>query len=294
MAGGNIALLEDRGVVSVTGEDAIKLLQGLITNDLDRLGTGGAALFAGLLSPQGKILFEFFAVRTADGVLLETVRDRASDLVKRLMMYRLRANATINDLSSSMSVLAVWGGPAPAQPMALTFADPRKAGLGHRMIVAGTMAGKLTHELMAADAYHAHRIALGVPEGGRDYPLGDTFPHEANYDLIDGVSFTKGCYVGQELVARMQNKAVVRKRVVRLAAATALAPGAEVRAGEAVIGTVGSAAGNQALALIRLDRAVEAIDTNRVVKSGGAPVTIDPDALLRYRNQVALAGAAAP
>ncbi|MEQ1710140.1 MAG: folate-binding protein [Hyphomicrobium sp.] len=296
-----IALLPDRGVVSITGDDAAKLLQGVITNDMSAFETGAVAIHAGLLSAQGKIQHEFFVVKAGGGFLLETARERAGDLTKRLMLYKLRAKAEIKDVSSAHTVAVVWGGnnagtrawQAPAAPAeshrnVLWFRDPRNPDLGLRLILTTAtdwVVGQ-AGDAAPSDAYHAHRIALGVPEGGRDYALGDAFPHEADFDLYHGVSFTKGCFVGQEVVARMEHKSVVRKRVVRLHGA-GLAPGAEVKLGEVVIGTVGSVAGADGLALLRLDRVAEALDAGQTLTAGSQPVAVDADALTRYRVSVA-------
>ncbi len=291
MSTATIALLPDRGVVSVTGEDAAGFLDNLITNDMSLLG-GERAIHAGLLSPQGKILFAFFVVSAPDGFLLETARAQAPDLVKRLGLYKLRANVSLNDLSGSRVVVAAWGGPLPRPPLSLVYADPRHSGLGSRLIMAPEMAAKLDAEDAGAEAYHTHRITLGVPEAGRDFVLGDTFPHEADFDRQAGVSFTKGCFVGQEVVARMQHKTVVRKRVVAIAADAALTPGADIRVGEAVIGTVGSVArsnvaGSHALALLRLDRAAEAQIKGQALTAGTATITVDAAALAAYEAAVA-------
>lgn len=286
MSNATSVLLPGRGVVSVTGEDAAKLLQGLVTSDLDALRAGTAA-FAGLLSPQGKLLFEFFVLPARDGYLLETAGAGAADLVKRLMMYKLRAKVAINDLSASRAVIAAWGGTQPSQSLSITFADPRDGRLGVRIIVAETMAGKSLHEMSDPSTYDAHRVALGIGEAGRDYPLGDTFPHEANFDLVNGISFSKGCYVGQELVARMQNKTVVRRRVVRVRGAAPLAGGSEIGFGEAVIGKIGTVAGREALALLRLDRATEARDKGQALTAGGVEVAVHAEDLDRYRRAVA-------
>lgn len=128
---------------------------------------------------------------------------------------------------------------------------------------------------------------MGVAEAVADYPLGDTFPHEANYDLVNGVSFTKGCYVGQEVVARMQNKTVVRKRVVPVSSPAPLATGGEVKVGEAVIGTVGSASGNAGLAMVRLDRVAEALEKEQPLTVNGTPIVVDTQAVERYLASMA-------
>ena len=292
------AILPDRGVVAVSGSDAVTFLDNLVTNSLDKLEDGDAR-FSALLTPQGKILFEFLAVRTAEGFILDTRREKVADLVKRLTMYRLRAKVDIKDLSSDTAVAAVWWTPLGSQPTSFTyeadvlatFADPRDPRLGLRIIARKTSdTSPIRHldgAVMSNEAsYHATRIAAGIGEGGYDYPLGDTYPHEASYDLTNGVSFTKGCYVGQEVVSRMQNKTVVRKRVVHIEG-SALASGAEVKVGDAAIGTVGSTYGTSALALVRLDRVAEALDKSQPLTVRGAYVSIDPAAIARYRESVA-------
>jgi folate-binding protein YgfZ len=290
MSDAKIALLPDRGVVSVTGADARDFLDNLITNDMGLLDAQ-EALLAGLLTPQGKILFEFFVVRTPAGYLLETGLDQTAGLAKRLGLYKLRAKVDIKDAAGEV-VVVVSQGAVRARPQgAIAFVDPRSELLGDRLLVpapaVGDLIGRMGALRMTADAYVARRIALGVPEGGRDYALGDTFPHEADFDIFHGVSFTKGCFVGQEVVARMQHKTVVRKRVVRVTADGPIATGAEVKAGEATIGTVGSVAGRNALALLRLDRAIEAIDTGAPLTAAGVAIGIDPEMISRYRQAAA-------
>jgi tRNA-modifying protein YgfZ len=289
-----VALLADRGVVSLSGVDAEGFLDNLATNDLTGMAAGDAR-FAGLLTPQGKILFEFFALRTQDGWLLDTLGAKVGDLVKRLTMYKLRAKVVLADVSGDYAVAAAWG---PAPPVlgddGWCFIDPRRAELGWRLIVPRAAAAGLESGA-TEDDYHRHRIALGVAEGGRDYPLGDTFPHEANYDRDAGVSFTKGCFVGQEVVARMQNKTVVRKRVAAITGSASLTSGAEVLiGGSAAIGTVGSVEGNRGLAVLRIDRAAEAADKGQTLTTAdGTVVAVDPATLDRYRASAA-AKAAAP
>ena len=280
MSSAYIAPLADRGVVRVTGADAEKLLQGVITNDIDLLASQ-PAIHAALLTPQGKILFEFFVVKAADGFLLETARDKAAGLAKRLNLYKLRAKVAIADASEDYRVLAVWGDGAHSfgeTTNAASFTDPRLTALGIRILAEARFAADISAatngEEVTAEAYHAHRIALGVPEGGKDYPLGDAFPHEADLDQLHGVSFTKGCYVGQEVVSRMQNRATVRKRVVPIEGEAALESGAEIAVGEAVVGTVGSVTGRQALALLRLDRAAEAKAKGQLIRAGGVAVAL--------------------
>lgn len=288
----NLARLPDRGVVSLSGSDAADFLDNLATNDLSGQRVGEAR-FAGLLTPQGKILFEFLALRTDEGWLLETRADRLADLVKRLTMYKLRAKITLADVSAAYGVVAAWGPKAPTVDGGWCFADPRHDDLGWRLIIPHAKVESLAGAAVPEALYHERRVELGVAEGGFDYVLGDTFPHEANYDRLNGVSFTKGCFVGQEVVARMQNKTVVRKRVTRITGTGPLAIGAEIHLGAAVIGTVGSVAGPHALALLRIDRAAEAADRGEPLTVSDATVVIDKAALDRYRASAA-ARASAP
>ncbi len=282
----NLTLLSDRGIVEVSGADVDKFLDSMITNDLGRLAPG-EALLAALLTPQGKILFEFLIIRSGAAFLLDVASGSATDLVKRLNFYKLRAAVIVTDLSAGMTVAATWGDVPPSVPGGVVcVADPRHADLGFRLIMPASRADELPRPSASEADYHAHRIALRVPEGGRDYPLGDTFPHEANFDLLNGVSFTKGCYVGQEVVSRMQNKTVVRKRIVRITG-DSLKPGADIMHGAGVVGTVGSVQGEKALAMLRLDRAIEAATKGPALSVAGRSIAVDAAALDAYRDSVA-------
>jgi folate-binding protein YgfZ len=280
MTSAKIVLLADRGVVRVTGADAEKLLQGIVSNDMELLASQ-SAIHTALLTPQGKILFDFFVVNSGDGFLLETARDEAADLAKRLNLYKLRAKVDIREASDDYRVLALWGSSPHSfgeTVGTVSFPDPRLPALGSRILAearfATDIAGATSGVDVSPEDYHAHRIALGVPEGGKDYVLGDTFPHEADLDQLSGVSFSKGCFVGQEVVSRMQNRASVRKRVVPIEGEAPLTPGAEIKVGAAAIGTVGSVAGTMALALVRLDRAAEAKAKGQALTADGVLVTL--------------------
>ena len=286
MSEANIAVLSDRGVVAVTGEDARKLLQGILTNDMDLLDTRPAML-AALLSAQGKVLFDFLVVAGSDGYLLETARTRTGELVNRLKIYRLRAKVDIRDCGEELVVTAAWGALPSKAATAAGYPDPRHPGLGWRGIMVAGGPEPMPQAGAGAAAYHAHRIGLGVPEGGKDYDYADAFPHEANLDLLHGLSFTKGCYIGQEIVARMEHRGTVRKRVARVTGSggTELpASRPDVMVGEVVIGRLGSVAGRQGLALMRLDRAIEAIDKGQPITAGGIALDIDAEMISRQRK----------
>jgi tRNA-modifying protein YgfZ len=267
------AYLRDRAVLRVSGADAANFLQGLLTNDVEALAAGEAR-YCALLTPQGKILFDFFVVREAgapNSFLVDCPADQAADLARRFGFYRLRAKATIEDLSADLGVAAIWDGAPDAAMAGIVFADPRDARLGFRVIAPHAEAVAVGESDLAA--YEALRIALGVPKGGIDFPYGDIFPHDANMDLLHGIDFDKGCYVGQEVVSRMSHRGALRKRIVRLhLAGAAPDPGTPVVDGELAVGTLGSAAEGVALAQMRTDRIDEARAAGRILTAGGVPV----------------------
>ncbi|ODS00713.1 hypothetical protein AUC68_14100 [Methyloceanibacter methanicus] len=265
--------LPDRGVLRVSGADAKTFLQGLLTNDIEKTD-GGGAIHAGLLSPHGKILHDFFVLGCGDGYLIEAPAESIEALAKRLSFYKLRSKVAI-DAEPAMRVAAVWGGQPALPDGALAYADPRLPELGFRVLLPeGTVLDEAACPPATEADYHARRIALGIPQGGRDYAYGDTFPHEALYDQLDGVAFKKGCYVGQEVVSRMQHRGTVRKRVVPVEGDGALEVGAEVVAGNVPAGSIGSADGTHGLALLRLDRAASAQAQGKPLKAGDTTITV--------------------
>ncbi len=257
-------LLPDRGVLAVTGDDAESFLNRLFTNSVLAMAPGSAR-FAALLSPQGKLLFDFFVVKQGDGFLIECLREQAADLARKLTMFRLRAKVAIADRSGELAVAVMWDGVLMEAP-GHAFRDPRHNGLGYRIIAAPETLHAFAGD---AEAYDAHRIACGVPRGTVDFVYGDTFVHDANMDLLHGIDFDKGCYVGQEVVSRVHHRKSARKRVVRLHCYGApAAVGRAVQAGSATLGAVTSVAGSEALATLRIDRLAEA-------EAMSTPVTID-------------------
>jgi folate-binding protein YgfZ len=256
--------LTDRTIVALEGAEARPFLQGLVTNDLDQLAPG-LGLYAALLTPQGKILFDFLVAEGDGAVLLDCAAPAAEALVKRLAMYRLRAKIGI----AIRPQLAVYAGLSgrPAE-RAVTFADPRLAALGPRSIGA---AAEMPDFLDGPAPYHAVRLALGVPEGA-DFGSGEIFALDAGLDELHGVAFDKGCYVGQELTARMKHRGTAKKRILTLRADQALPPmGEKIMAGDLELGEILSSYGMEAFALMRLDRLQEAKASPTVAN---LPVTI--------------------
>ncbi|MGV1014502.1 MAG: YgfZ/GcvT domain-containing protein, partial [Methyloceanibacter sp.] len=267
---------------------ARKFLQGLITSDINALEDGGA-VHAGLLNPQGKILFDFFAVAAQGGFLVDIARDKAPELAKRLGFYRLRAEVEIEE-APSWQVAAVWGGSPQVVDSTVVYADPRLPELGFRLLLpAGADPASLGCTAATEQDYHAHRISLGVPEGGKDYAFGDAFPHEALFDQLHGVDFAKGCFIGQEVVSRMEHRGTARKRIVPVEGSAPLpAPGASVEAGGVPIGTLGSVHCASGLALIRLDRAGEALAKGTQLTAGGVKIALRRPAFARFAVPEAL------
>jgi folate-binding protein YgfZ len=275
------ALLPERGVVKVAGEDARGFLNGLATNDIGKV-TPGVACFAALLTPQGKIIVDFFVTEASaedgGGFFLDVPRALAQTLADNLKFYKLRAKVTAENLSEALGVMAVWGGAPVASDYGLSFTDSRLPALGTRIILppqeAAEAAADLGATLVAAELYDAHRIALGVPRGGSDFTYGDTFPHEADMDQLGGVDFHKGCYVGQEVVSRVEHRHTARSRVVPVEFENAPLAGLPVTAGDKVVGTMGSAATGRGLALLRLDRAADAMAVGTPLISGGVEIRL--------------------
>jgi tRNA-modifying protein YgfZ len=279
------ALLPDRGVIKVVGDEARTFLHGLVSADILALAPG-AARFCALLTPQGKIIADFFVVEAppaqGGGFFFDVARSLAPALVAKLNLYKLRCRLIIEDLSEILSVLAAWEGEARTG-YGLGYADPRLPALGLRVMVAPHLAPAAAADLGAAlvdaSAYEAHRIALGIPSGGSDFRYGDAFPHEADMDQLHGIDFAKGCYVGQEVVSRMEHRGSARTRAVPVRyEGAAPEPGSTVTAGERQLGTMGSAAAGNGLALLRLDRVAEALSSSQPLLAGGVPIRlVKPD-----------------
>jgi tRNA-modifying protein YgfZ len=274
-------LLSDRGVVKIAGESARGFLHGLVTADILKLSPG-IGRFAALLTPQGKIIADFIVVEApheaGGGFFLDIPSSLGPALVGKLNLYKLRAKVVVEDLSATLGVLAVWDGTGtPAY--GLGYADPRLPALGLRVMLpphrAADAAAELGAELVEEARYDAHRIALGVPRGGIDFSYGDAFPHESDMDQLGGVDFAKGCYVGQEVVSRMEHRGIARTRAVpvRYEGAPPRA-GAVIQAGERQVGTMGSAAGGHGVALLRLDRVGEAIARRERLTADSLPLTL--------------------
>ncbi len=279
-----IVRLPGRGVVSVAGREARALLDRLVTCDMDPVSPG-TARFGALLSPQGKVLADFLVFGPGgvdeEAFLLDVPATCAADLVKRLNLYRLRARVDICDRSGELDIIAGWQEALTPKGAIVAAPDPRWAALGWRAVFAAD--GNSPAGPDGEAAYHAHRIALGVPEAGLDFPLGEAFPHEALMDQLGGVDFGKGCYVGQEVVSRMQHRGTARTRIVSVRyEGEGAAPGTEVTAGERVLGRTGTASVGRGFAMMRLDRTAEALAAGMPVLADGRSVRFEKPDWVRF------------
>ena len=237
-----IARLDSRALIRVTGPDARPFLHNLLTRDVETLSPGELR-FGALLSPPGRLLFDLFLWGEADGVTLDVASDRRDALIQRLSMYRLRAQVAIE--ADDRPVLVAWGD-VPAYGF---VTDPRTPALGGRRI-----GGPLVPDA-TGDDWHAHRLSVGVPDPAVDAPTDTTYPIEANFDLLNGIDFDKGCFIGQETTSRMKRRGAIRNRMLPITFdGPAPAFGAEVLNGDLRAGEVLSGRNGAAMALLRLDR----------------------------------------
>lgn len=273
------ALLPERGVVKVAGEDARKFLNGLLTTDLAKVSPEHAS-FAALLTPQGKIMVDMIVAEApaedGGGFFLDCPRALCLTLLDRLNFYRLRAKISVEDFSATLSVMALWDS-ASKTAAGLCYADPRLPELGLRCILPPNLAAEAAADLGAtlvdAIAYDRHRIGLGLPRGGLDFQYNDAFPHEADMDQLGGIDFTKGCYVGQEVVSRVEHRGTARKRVMTVTYQDyAPEAGVPVKVGDTDVGVMGSSTEGRGLAMLHLGRIGDALASGQPILSGGIAI----------------------
>ena len=263
------AQLKDRALISVSGPDAEHFLQNILTTDLDVLHPGQAKPGA-LLSPQGKILFDFLVSRASENAFrLECRAEISDDFVRRLTLYKLRAKVEIAKVDQALVTVA-WGDESTTSQSDSTAAADTRFPNG-----AVTRSYGETGERSDLAAWQALRIASGIAESGADYALGDAFPHDVLLDETGGVGFKKGCYVGQEVVSRMQHRGTARRRVLIVQAELPLpAAGTELTVDGRTVGSLGSNAGTSGLAIARIDRVKAALDAGQPIMAADVPVTV--------------------
>lgn len=283
--------LPARGVIEVAGEDRVAFLQGLVSNDVAKV-TASRAIYAALLTAQGRYLFDFFIVAQGEALYLDAEAARLAELQKRLAIYKLRAKVTLADASARFVVAAAWGdgsaaalglgdtGAAKAFAGGVAYRDPRLAALGARFLLPRDSGGldviaQAGFARSDAAVYDRHRLALGVPDGARDLPPEKALPMEAGFDALNAIDWQKGCYMGQELTARMKYRALVKKRLLPVTVEGALpASGTAITLDGTEAGELLSGQGDRALALLRLE-AVEKAQSGAGLTAGAARITPD-------------------
>jgi len=267
MASSFFGRLENRGVIRLGGEDRRAFLQGLISNDIG-LCTQESAIYAALLTPQGKFLHDLFIIEGDGDYLIDCEEARAEDLLKRLAAYKLRAKVTLADARGEFEVWGIRNQKSDVGCQKI-YVDPRLPELGERMLVKKGVAPAGKQSIFAE--YDRHRLALGVADGSRDMLIEKSTLAEGNFDLLNGVSWSKGCYVGQELTARMHYRALVKKRMfpVRIEG-DAPAFGAAIKVGDEEIGDMRSSCGDRGLVLLNVEKAHMAIQKNTALTCGAS------------------------
>jgi len=282
------ATLENRGILKVSGDDTVTFLQGLVSNDVSNVADN-RAVYAALLTPQGKFLYDFFLYGQGGAILMETERDRMTDLTKKLSMYKLRAQVDLEDVSDAWSVIAIWGleapaacglsgdpGTAAAWHGGLAVIDPRLAAAGVRALIPADGNLDLPGDAAQFANYDSHRLMLGLPDGSRDLVLEKAILLESGFDELHGVDWQKGCYMGQELTARTKYRGLVKKRLVPITIDGALpAAGTPVMLNSKKVGEVRSGRDGRALALMRLEYLENADATFTVDGAAVAPTKPD-------------------
>jgi len=279
------SLLADRSVVKFSGDGAREFLNSLFTANIATL-TAKASCYCALLTAQGKIIIDAIIslapAHRGEAFYFDTPKSEVRGFLAKMNGYNLRKKFLVEDLCETLGVMAAWDGTA-ATTKHPCHTDPRLAALGQRIMLpphlAAEAAAEIGAELVPPEQFEAHRIALGVPRGDLDFAYGDAFPHEADIDQLHGIDFKKGCFVGQEVVQRIERRNSARTRVVPVTFdGAAPGVGTDVVAAEKPVGTIGSSVDGRGLALLRLDRAEDALAAGHPLKAGDVTVRlVKPD-----------------
>jgi folate-binding protein YgfZ len=283
-------LLDDRGALEIAGEDRVAFLQGLVSNDVAK-SSPARAVHAALLTAQGRYLHDFFIVAVGDAFMLDAEAARLDDLRRRLSLYRLRAKVTLAAASDRFDIAAAWGegvaralglpedaGAAGAAAGGVGYIDPRLSSLGARLLLpkgsAASALGALGFAEAPRDDYDRMRLALGVPDGSRDLAVEKALLVESGFDELNGIDWQKGCYIGQEITARMKYRGLAKKRLVPVAVEGELPPpDTPVLLGDEEAGELRSGRDGIALALLRLELIEKAAATGATLSAGAARLT---------------------
>lgn len=284
----NLAVLEDRAVLRVAGADARDFLQNIITNDVSRVGDS-TAVWGALLTPQGKYLHDFFIVEVAGALMLDCEKARVSDLADRLKRYRLRSKVEIEDVTADWAVAALMGTDADSGALVgyegrggpfaggVCYVDPRYGGMGARALIPRSALGELLavgFQEVGADVFDYTRLCLGLPDGSRDLPVDKALPMENGFDGLHGIDWDKGCYVGQEMTARMRYRGTRRRQLLPVEIdGAAPEPGTAIMLGKREVGEMRSSAQGIGLALLRIDALETLAKEGGKLSAGGIAIT---------------------
>ena len=298
MADASFVVLDDRGLLAVSGPDRRPFLQGLVSNDVERVSPT-AARYAAFLTAQGKYLHDFMMVEADESIWLDAEAARLGDLKRRLSMYRLRARASLEE-KPSLGVAAVFGvdalpalglprEPGAARPFGsgVVFVDPRLADLGARAILPREEAPELLAdagiEKTGFDSYDWLRLSLGIPDGSRDLVLEKSILLEAGFDELNGVDWQKGCYIGQELTARTKYRGLIKRRLMPVAIeGPTPPPGTLVTADGREVGEMRSSRDGLGLALLR----IEPVRDGKTLAAGDATLVPLTPAWMHLENDI--------
>ncbi|MEI7668550.1 MAG: hypothetical protein WCJ33_00510 [Pseudomonadota bacterium] len=263
----DIVFLENRSVIAISGDDRKAFLQGLITNNISKVSSK-EAIFSAFLSPQGKFLYDFFIIENGEKLYLETDKNRASELIKRLLTYRLRAKVEIVELPELGVAVEIEKLGILEIDNSIKYKDPRLPELGHRIIFPISQFPNFS--ISNSTLYEQHRYSLGIPEGATDLVQNKSLPMEFHYDKLNAIDFNKGCYVGQEVTARSKHRATLHKQMFSVKSDNINLPpnGTIIMNGEREVGQMAGSFENAGLAVINID----AVNSGASLKAGGIDI----------------------
>ncbi|MEE2957236.1 MAG: hypothetical protein VX780_13975 [Pseudomonadota bacterium] len=277
--------LTNRGIISLTGSDTLAFLQGIVTNDVNFLSEK-KAMFSTLLTPQGKYLVDFFIFKLGSAYYIDCKSNRIQDLIRRLKLYKLRANVKIKDISENYRVYALskksikkipnlilQPGNMVRKDGGVVFVDPRLLEMGARGVIPTRKGTKFFENLGFTkgkiSSYNLLRISLGVCEFNKNSPLDQSFPLELGFEELNGISFDKGCYVGQEVIIRIKNRSLLKKHLVSVTFCEGTPkPGIEITQEGTQVGVLYEVEANHGIAMVRLDALDLAFNKDKELKAG--------------------------
>lgn len=264
--------INDRSIVEITGPDAAHFLERLITTDVEKLNVN-ELLPGALLSPQGKVLFDFLIGKLANGFFIDIADQLADTFAKRLKLYKLRSDVEISESIKQVTTISWENDSVPSQNDS-GFTDKRFPDNEKVIRRYDKNSSPTAISEAALKQWDLLRIQYAIPESGKDFALNDVFPHDINFDQLGAISYKKGCYVGQEIVSRMHHRGTARRRTLIAEAEQNLPSSGTIEADGKTIGELGTVIDRQALALARIDRTKAAMDNGIALTVNGIPLTL--------------------